>query len=244
MSDGHAERFREYLARALRARGCPADESAEKVGEGRKLGRSLVAAPRALFMAGFRNEVLRFVAEYEAAEASVPADGLEIARHVTAHERAILEFADREIAGRKADSPEPVLAFLSSPPRAIRSRRCSGGGGLRQQLAAVIAVVRDQEARGPAGEVLGRFHGLREPGERGVNDRQAPRDRRPAHSHVYGGRRLDARASRAAPAAARAAWRAAGAALGRRQVGRALPRVVRALDQSQTLFGPPIRAIA
>lgn len=109
---------KEYLARVLRARGCPADESAAKVGDGRKLGRSLVAAPRALFMAGFRNEVLRFVAEYEAAEASVPADGLEIARHVTAHERAILEFADRELAGRKADSPEPVLAFLSSPPRA------------------------------------------------------------------------------------------------------------------------------
>ncbi len=46
----------------------------------------------------------------------MPADGLAIARHVTAHERAILEFADRELAGRGADSAEPVLAFLASPP--------------------------------------------------------------------------------------------------------------------------------
>lgn len=107
---------KEYLARALQERGHAAKVSEEKVRQGEKLGRSLVAAPRAVFMAGFRGEVVRFVNEYEAAEATVPADGLEIARHVTAHERAILEFTDREIAGRNADSVEPVLAFLSSPP--------------------------------------------------------------------------------------------------------------------------------
>jgi len=107
---------KEYLARELHARGHAAKESEEKRREGEKLGRILVAAPRPMFMTGFRAEVVRFVDEYERAEASVPADGLAIARHVTAHERAILEFIDRELANRKADSAEPVLAFLSSPP--------------------------------------------------------------------------------------------------------------------------------
>lgn len=81
---------KEYLERALRDRGHSVEESQELRAQGDKLGRS--------------------------AERSAPADGLAIARHVTAHERAILEFADREIAGRTADSPGPVLALLSSPP--------------------------------------------------------------------------------------------------------------------------------
>ncbi len=107
---------KEYLARALRDRGHDAKESEEQRANGEKLGGRLVAVPRAMFMAGFRTEVVRFVAEYEAAEASAPADGLEIARHVTAHERAILEFTDHELAGRTTDSPAPVLALLLDPP--------------------------------------------------------------------------------------------------------------------------------
>jgi hypothetical protein len=107
---------KEYLARALRERGHSAEESNENRLQGDKLGRRLVAVPRALFMTGFRAEVLRFVAEYEQAEAFAPADGLAVARHVTAHERAILEFADHELAGRGADSVAPVLALLAEPP--------------------------------------------------------------------------------------------------------------------------------
>jgi hypothetical protein len=107
---------KEYLARALRERGCDAKESEEQRANGEKLGRRLVAVPRAVLMAGLRTEVARFVAEYEAAEASAPADGLQIARHVTAHERAILEFVDHELAGRAAESAAPVLAMLASPP--------------------------------------------------------------------------------------------------------------------------------
>ena len=112
---------KEYLGRALRERGHAADPSEEQRVNGDKLGRRLVSVPRAMFMAGFRTEVARFVAEYEAAEAHAPADGLAIARHVTAHERAILDFTDREIAGRSADSPEPVLALLANPPPPPRS---------------------------------------------------------------------------------------------------------------------------
>jgi hypothetical protein len=109
---------KDYLARALRERGLAADESADNRVKGEKLGRQLAAVPRAMFMAGFRAEVLKFVAEYEQAEASAPADGRTIAQHITAHERAILDFADLEIAGRLFDSPAPVLAMLSNPPSA------------------------------------------------------------------------------------------------------------------------------
>jgi hypothetical protein len=107
---------KEYLARALGERGHAVEESAESRAQGEKLGRRLASVPRALFMAGFRAEVQKFVAEYEQAEATAPADGLRVARHVTAHERAILEFADLEIAGRSAESPAPVLSLLAKPP--------------------------------------------------------------------------------------------------------------------------------
>jgi hypothetical protein len=107
---------KEYLARALRERGHAVEANEESRVQGEKLGRRLASVPRALFMAGFRSEVIRFVAEYEQAEASAPADGLAVAQHVTAHERAILDFADLELAGRVAESVAPVLAFLSAPP--------------------------------------------------------------------------------------------------------------------------------
>jgi hypothetical protein len=107
---------KEFLERALRERGAEAEPSDEARIQGEKFGRRLASVPRATLMAGFRSEVAKFVAEYEAAEALAPADGLAIARHVTAHERAILEFVDRELAGRVTESVEPVLALLASPP--------------------------------------------------------------------------------------------------------------------------------
>ena len=107
---------KEYLARALRERGHVAEAREENRVQGEKLGRRLVSLPRGPFMTGFRAEVARFVAEYEQCEASAPPDGREVARHVTAHERAILAFADHELAGRDAESVGPVLAMLAEPP--------------------------------------------------------------------------------------------------------------------------------
>jgi len=57
------------------------------------------------------------VTEFESAEALAPAGDRALARHITDHERALLEFTDRELAGRSEDSAEPVLAFLVNPPR-------------------------------------------------------------------------------------------------------------------------------
>jgi hypothetical protein len=107
---------KEYLDAALRARGHEAKPSEESWAQGLRFGKRLASVPRAVFLPGLRGEVLKFVAEYEAAEALAPADGRVIAQHVTAHERAILDFADLELAGRGHESAAPVLALLANPP--------------------------------------------------------------------------------------------------------------------------------
>jgi len=107
---------KQVIARALEARGVRVEESAERWKQGEEFGHKLARVPWELFMKGFRPELARFVAEFESAEASAPLDDRALARHITDHERALLEFTDRELAGRAADSAEPVLAFLVNPP--------------------------------------------------------------------------------------------------------------------------------
>lgn len=67
-------------------------------------------------MKGLRGEVVKFVAEYEAAEPLAPPEGAALARYITAHERAILEMIDLEIADSAADPTGPVRKLLASPP--------------------------------------------------------------------------------------------------------------------------------
>jgi hypothetical protein len=107
---------KELLARELRARGRTPDACALKWSEGRTLGRTLAAVPRDFLMKGLRGEVVKFVAEYQAAESLAPADGAALAKHITAHERAILEMIDLELADPAPDSTAPVRALLASPP--------------------------------------------------------------------------------------------------------------------------------
>src|SRR5262245_11677021 len=63
---------KEYLDRALRARGHEVKPSDESWALGLKLGKAVARVPRAVFMNGLRTEVQKFVAEYEAAEALAP----------------------------------------------------------------------------------------------------------------------------------------------------------------------------
>ncbi len=107
------------LANALRARGRPAVESAEVRAQGEKLGRRLAPLPFAALMKGFRPELARFVEEYASAERGAPADGMALARHITAHERALLEFTDLELAGEGARSAAVVIALLADPPAPV-----------------------------------------------------------------------------------------------------------------------------
>ena len=70
-------------------------------------------------MRGFQQELERFVGEFERAERLAPAGKESLLRHVTAHERALLDFATRELEGESRDSLESVVALLRSAPAAF-----------------------------------------------------------------------------------------------------------------------------
>ena len=108
---------KELLGRELRARGREPGEAAQKQAEGQTLGKTLAAVPRDFLIKGLRGEIVKFVAEYEAAEPLAPPDGAALARHITAHERAILEWVDLELASPGADTTAPVRALLAAPPQ-------------------------------------------------------------------------------------------------------------------------------
>lgn len=59
-----------------------------------------------------RVELIGYVGDFEAAESRMPQDALALARFVTAHERALLEFVSRELAPDGANSLESVTRLL------------------------------------------------------------------------------------------------------------------------------------
>ena len=70
-------------------------------------------------MRGFQKELERFVGDFERAESLAPKGKESLLEHVTAHERALLDFATRELEGSgNGDSLESVVALLRSPPAA------------------------------------------------------------------------------------------------------------------------------
>src|SRR5262245_745542 len=110
---------KELLLPALREAGGSGAENPERILEGEKLGASLANAPWTDLMRGFEKELRRFVEEFERAEALAPAGRERLLRHVTAHERALLDFAVRELeTSSTRDSLEGVLALLRTPPAA------------------------------------------------------------------------------------------------------------------------------
>jgi len=110
---------KELLRPAVREVGYPGVESAERISEGEALGAQLANAPWPELMRSTRLELERFVEDFERAERLAPPGKEPLLRHVTAHERALLEFATRELAGdARRDSLEPVIALLLSAPTA------------------------------------------------------------------------------------------------------------------------------
>ncbi len=108
---------KETLLPALREAGGSGDESPARITEGETLGASLAKAPWADLMRGFETELKRFVAEFERAEALAPAGKESLLRHVTQHERALLDFAVRESEGNDRGDPlAAVFALLKTPP--------------------------------------------------------------------------------------------------------------------------------
>ena len=68
-------------------------------------------------MVWFRDELPPYVRFFEKLEADARSEDRELLAAVTAHEKALLAFAEHEIAGRTDRSVEPVLALLDSPPQ-------------------------------------------------------------------------------------------------------------------------------
>jgi hypothetical protein len=110
---------KELLLPAVREVGYPGEESPERISEGEALGAQLAKAPWQDLMRGFQKELELFVREFEHAEGLAPPGKESLLRHVTAHERALLDFATRELAGdERGDSLEPVIVLLRGSPAA------------------------------------------------------------------------------------------------------------------------------
>ena len=113
---------KEMILPALLEAGGTGDESAERIAEGETLGAQLAGAPWRDLMRGFQSELARFVADFERAESLAPegkASKATLLRHVTAHERALLDFATRELDPATSRDPlESVVALLRGSPAA------------------------------------------------------------------------------------------------------------------------------
>ena len=99
---------KEMLSAEVRALGADARERSELIEQGEKVGARLARVAWPELMRILRVELARYVAEFEAAERLAPPGKESLLRRFTEHERALLEFVDREIAGRTQDSLEPV----------------------------------------------------------------------------------------------------------------------------------------
>lgn len=110
---------KEFLLLALREAGGAVDEDPAWVKEGETLGTSLAKSPWLDVMREWEKELRRFVEDFERAEALAPAGKESLLRHVTIHERALLDFATRELDGGAAgNSLEAVITLLRTPPAA------------------------------------------------------------------------------------------------------------------------------
>jgi len=106
---------KQLLLPALRDAGGEGKESPERIAQGQSLGAELAKAPWLDLMRGFKQEIQRFVEEFERAESLAPAGKESLLRHVTAHEKALLDFATRELDGSD-DSLKSVVALLRTTP--------------------------------------------------------------------------------------------------------------------------------
>ena len=110
---------KEFLLPATREAGFAGDESPERISEGEVLGAQLAKVPWQDLMRSFQMELEGYVREFEQAEGLAPPGKESLLQHVTAHERALLDFATRELAGDACgNSLEPVIALLRGFPAA------------------------------------------------------------------------------------------------------------------------------
>jgi len=107
---------KQFLLAALREAGHSCEESPARINDGETLGAALASVPWPDLMRGFQREFRQFADEFESAEALAPAGKESVLRHLTTHERALLDFATRELEGsRVGESLQSVVALLRTP---------------------------------------------------------------------------------------------------------------------------------
>lgn len=109
---------KERIRQALEARGETVREDAHQRTEATKWAARYGAMPWNEAMAALRPVIEKYVRSFEQREAQAPADGRDVARAITQHERALLEFTVRELDGRSETSLEPIVRLLDEPPLA------------------------------------------------------------------------------------------------------------------------------
>ena len=109
---------KERLRRAMQKLAIEPVDDPARVQESRRQGERFSRVAWLDFMKGFRTELAGFVSRFEKAEQLAPSgsEDRRLLEEITNHERALLEFADREFAGRSEQSLEPILAILHTPP--------------------------------------------------------------------------------------------------------------------------------
>jgi hypothetical protein len=91
-------------------------ESAEARATGITQAKALAAMPWAKVMHIFEREVRKFVAHFEKVEKAGPAHGAKLLAALTAHERALLSFSERESSGPASNPLDPVICLLKVVP--------------------------------------------------------------------------------------------------------------------------------
>lgn len=108
---------KELLYPAVRETGGSLELDAARVAEARQAGARLGRSPWLDIVRGMQPEISKFVVAFEGAESLAPAGSEALLRRVTDHERALLDFATRELASPDGgDSTAPVEALLGTAP--------------------------------------------------------------------------------------------------------------------------------
>jgi len=90
-------------------------ESAVARDTGVAQAKAIAPIPWAKFVHVFQREVRKFVARFEEVERLGPPEDAKLLAAVTAHEKALLAYSDRESSGA-GDPLQPILALLKAVP--------------------------------------------------------------------------------------------------------------------------------
>ncbi len=100
------------LRTTLEARGVPVPPAAADRQRGLNSAQDYVGLPWREALSRLRPELVGYVRAFQAAESRMPKDILPLARFVTEHERALLEFVTRELDSDGRDSLSRVQSLL------------------------------------------------------------------------------------------------------------------------------------